>query len=335
MSNAGGFTYRVAQGWEQIPEGFTHKDVVGVGVDSKDRVYLLTRSDPRVMVYERDGTFVASWAEGLFTNRTHGIRIGPDDSVFCVDDGDHTVRKFSPTGELLLTLGTKGVASDSGYDKNLANSDLWDRLVSIKRGAAPFNRPTNISVAPDGELYVCDGYGNARVHRFTADGKLIQSWGEPGTGPGEFYLPHDVWVLEDGRVLVADRENDRIQIFNRDGVYQSEWTHLQRPTGIFIRDGRIYVSELSRRKGMKSFRLGEAKETLPGRVSILDLDGNLVHQWGGQDMAAAGNFYSPHTVCADSRGDLYVGEVVYTDWISKGLAPEGSHSFQKFEKVAG
>ncbi|HEX9015711.1 MAG TPA: hypothetical protein VF960_06865 [Chloroflexota bacterium] len=89
---SGDFSYQVVEGWEQLPAGWTHKDVVGVGVDSRDRVYLLTRSDPRVIVYEADGTFVTSWAEGTFTNRTHGIRIGPDDAIYCTDDGDHTVR---------------------------------------------------------------------------------------------------------------------------------------------------------------------------------------------------------------------------------------------------
>ena len=122
-------------------------------------------------------------AEGLFTNRTHGLTVGAD-AVYCADDGDHTVRKFSSDGTLLLTIGTAGVASDSGYDGK--------STASIQRGAPPFNRPTNVAVAPSGDLYVSDGYGNARVHRFSADGKLIQSWGEPGLAPGQFNLPHGI-----------------------------------------------------------------------------------------------------------------------------------------------
>ena len=333
MAGTRKFDYQVVEGWEQLPAGFVHQDVVGVGVDSRDRVYLLTRGDPRVIVYEADGSFVMSFAEGTFTGRTHGIRIGPDDSVYCVDDRDHTVRKFSPNGELMMTIGTPGVASDTGYDASLTDADLWTRLGTITHGGAPFNRPTNVAIAPNGDLYVSDGYANARVHRFTADGQLIQSWGEPGTGPGEFYLPHDVWVTPDERVLVADRENDRIQIFTLDGQYLTEWTHLFRPTGIFqYKDGRLFVSELSRREGMPSFRLGVQKETRAGSVAILEPDGTLIHRFGGPDMAAPGNFYAPHCICVDSNGDVYVGEVTHTDWVSKGLAPEGAHMFQKFAR---
>jgi DNA-binding beta-propeller fold protein YncE len=223
--------FKVIEGWEKLPEGYTHRDVVGMAVGSRDRVYVLTRGDARVIVYERDGTFVASFGEGLFTERTHGITIGPDDSVYTVDDGDHTVRKFSPTGELLMTIGTPGVYSDTGYQPG-------DWVDKIQRGGPPFNRPTNIALAPNGDLYVADGYGNARVHRFTADGQLVQSWGEPGIGPGQFNLPHGIAVAADGHVFVTDRENDRIQIFSSDGKFLAQWTHVQRPTDVFIdRDG--------------------------------------------------------------------------------------------------
>jgi DNA-binding beta-propeller fold protein YncE len=333
MAGTRKFDYQVVEGWEQLPAGFVHRDVVGVGVDSRDRVYLLTRGDPRVIVYEPDGSFVMSFAEGTFTGRTHGIRIGPDDSVFCVDDRDHTVRKFSPTGELLMTIGTPGVASDTGYDASLTEADLWTRLNTITHGGAPFNRPTNVAVAPNGDLYVSDGYANARVHRFTADGRWIQSWGEPGIGPGEFHLPHDVWVTPDGRVLVADRENDRIQIFTLDGKYLDQWTHLQRPTGIYQdKDGYLFVSELSRRKGMPTYMHGVCEEDQPGRVSVLDSEGRLLHRWGNLDRTAPGQFCAPHCICVDSRGDLYVGEVTWTDWGSKGLVPPDTHMFQKFAR---
>ena len=103
-------------GWEKLPPGYIHKDVDGVAVDSRDRVYLMTRQDARVIVYERDGSFVASWGEGIFTPRTHGIAIGPDDMVYTVDDGDHTVRKFTSEGKQLMMLGTPGKFSDTGYD---------------------------------------------------------------------------------------------------------------------------------------------------------------------------------------------------------------------------
>lgn len=317
-------SYRLVEGWEQLPSGLSHRDVVGVAVDAKDRVYMLTRFDPQVLVYEPDGRFVASFAQGVFTPRTHGLTIGPDGSVFCVDDGDHTVRKFTPDGQLVMTIGTSGVSSDSGYDGKTVES--------IVRGAPPFNRPTNIAVAPNGELYVADGYGNCRVHRFTADGKLIQSWGEPGLGEGQFHLPHGIAVDAEGRVWVTDRENDRIQVFGPTGEFLFQWTQVQRPTQVRIeRDGRVYVSELWWRVGQRSFAHGEIVEHRYGRVSVFDLKGNLLGRIGGEaDPAAPGHLIAPHDVCVDSKGDVYVGEVSYTFAGRAGVVPADAHSFQKF-----
>jgi len=325
MAVSGELSYEVVHGWEQLPSGYTHRDVCGVAIDSRDRVYVITREASRVIVYEPDGRFVASWGEGIFTARTHGITIGPDGSVYCVDDGDHTVRKFTTDGKLLLTLGTSGVASDTGYDGST--------LDSILRGGPPFNRPTNLAVAPSGDLYVTDGYGNARVHRFTGDGELIQSWGQPGTGPGHFNLPHGIWVAADGRVFVADRENDRIQIFSPDGEYLAQWTDVQRPTGLFIdRAGLVYVSELWWRPGQHSYAHGAIEEDLPGRVSVFDRTGKLLKRWGSADRCAPGSFCAPHDVCVDSQGSVYVAEVTWTFAAKAGLVPADCHVFQKFAR---
>jgi len=318
-----GLKFEVAPGWEQLPAGYIHKDVDGVAVDSKDNVYLMTRQDARVIVYDREGHFLRSWGEDIFTPRTHGIAIGPDDMVYSVDDGDHTVRKFTPEGKQVMLIGAPGKASDTGYDGKSHGS--------IKRGGPPFNRPTDVAVAPNGELYVCDGYGNARVHRFTADGTLIQSWGEPGTGPGQFRLPHGIGISPDDRVFVADRENDRIHIYTRDGQLLDIWTHVQRPTDIsFDREGRVYISELWWRPGQESFTNGPIRYDLPGGVRVLDLSGNLLLHWCSADREAAGNFVAPHTLCVDSHGDLYVGEVTWTFGVSRGGVHEDAHTFQKF-----
>ena len=262
------FFYEVDEGWEQLPEGIIHKDVCGVAVDSNDRVYMVTRGDARVLVYEPDGTFVMSWGEDVFTERTHGITIDSNDLLYIVDDAKHVVRKFTPDGKQLMVLGTPEQASDTGYVNKQGFS-------SIKKSGGPFNRPTNSAIAPNGDIYVSDGYGNARVHHFTADGKLIKSWGEPGTGTGQFNLPHGISITNDGRVLVADRENDRIQIFSLNGEYLEPWDHVQRPTDIYIdREGDIYVSSLWWPVGQHSFRKGDIKYNLPGHISILDNKGN-------------------------------------------------------------
>jgi hypothetical protein len=324
---SGDFRYEVVEGWEQLPEGWQHKDVAGVATDSNDRVYLITRSDPRVIVYEQDGRFAGSWGEREFTPRTHGITVGPDDSVYCVDDGGHVVKKFTADGRLLLTLGS-GQPSDTGYDGST--------VPSIKRGGLPFNRPTNLAVAPNGDLYVSDGYGNCRVHRFSAGGELIQSWGEPGTGPGQFNLPHGIWILPDERVLVADRENDRIQAFSPTGEYISEWLDVQRPTQLYSRgDGVVYVSELQWMPGQRSFRHGAWSKRQPARVSIYGENGTLLGRLAEIEGSpcASGSLCAPHGLWVDSCGDLYVGEVTYTFAISRGNAPEGCHMFQKFARI--
>ncbi|MDP8922189.1 MAG: peptidyl-alpha-hydroxyglycine alpha-amidating lyase family protein [Chloroflexota bacterium] len=326
MATMDALAYEVVEGWEQLPAGYRHADVPGVAVDSNDRLYMITRGDPRVIVYEPDGRFVASWGEEVFTPRTHGITIGPDDSVYCSDDGNHTVRKFTPDGRLLLTLGTPNVPSDTGYDGS--------NLATITRGGPPFNRPTNLAVGPNGNLYVSDGYGNARVHQFRADGELIRSWGEPGTGPGQFNLPHGIAVDGDGRVLVADRENDRIQVFSPDGEYLEEWSEVQRPTQIYVAvDGRIYVSELWWKTGQRSCMHGEIGEDRFGAVRVLDQSGRTLARVGGGKPGTRGNFCAPHRLCGDSRGDLYVGEVTYTFAISRGAdAPATTPAFQKLAR---
>ena len=324
--------YDVVEGWEQLPAGFSHPDVAAVAVDRGGRVYLFCRAEHPVLVYERDGRFVRSWGEGMFTMRAHGITVAPDGSVWCVDDGDQTARKFDPDGRLLLTLGTSGRASDTGYDGKT--------VTSIARGGPPFNRPTNVAVAPSGELYVTDGYGNARVHRFSAKGELIGSWGEPGVGPGQFMLPHGIAVHDDGRVFVADRENDRIQIFSPDGEFLAEWD-VQRPTQLaFDAVGNAVVAELPWRAGSRSFRRGQIASHLPGRVSILDKSGVVIARlgdhgpvdpiWGAADPCRPGNFCAPHGLAIDPNGDLYVAEVTATIGVRPGLVPPDCHTLQKF-----
>jgi NHL repeat-containing protein len=322
LSTSVSLEYQPAVGWEQLPAGYSHPDVAAVAVNSKGRVYLFCRAEHPVLMYERDGRFVGSWGEGVFTMRTHGITIGPDDSVYCTDDAGHSVRKFTPDGELLLTLGENGgKPSDSGYDGS--------NLTTIARGAPPFNRPTNLAVAPNGDLYVSDGYGNARVHRFSSTGKLLASWGEPGTGPGQFMLPHGIAVDVRGNVLVCDRESDRIQVFTADGRFTREITDIQRPTQIVLAHGRMYVSELGWRAGQRSFRKGPIERDLPPRVSVLDANGVVVARLGGPDPCAPGSFCAPHGLAVDSNGDLYVAEVVWTIAGKAGLVPPDCHSVQK------
>jgi DNA-binding beta-propeller fold protein YncE len=301
-----------------------HRDVPDVAVDSKDRVYLITRSDPRVMVYERDGTFVKSWGEKMLRGRSHGITVGPDDSVYCIDDRDYIVYKCTTDGKILMTLGNRSVPSDTGYD--ITKPNLYEKLQSITHGGPPFNLPTGLAVGSNGDLYVADGYGNCRVHRFSADGKLVQSWGDPGIGLGQFHLPHDIAADANGRIYVADRQNDRVQIFDLDGKFLEHW-EAQRPAGLYVdRKGLVYVAELPWTTDQISFRNGV--RVLPARLSIFDTKGKLQARWLGDDPNSPIRVSAPHGICADSHGDIYIGEV--NESITKGSPAPGSHSLQKF-----
>jgi hypothetical protein len=158
----GNYRYEVVEGWEQLPNGWSHGDVAGVATDSQDRVYVFNRSEHPVIVYDRDGTFLDTWGDTTLYPRAHGITIH-NDEVYLVDATDQTVRKCTLDGKVLMTLGVSGQVSDTGY-----NAKAPSNLTTIARAAGPFNVPTRAAVAPNGEIYVSDGYGNARVHRYSA-----------------------------------------------------------------------------------------------------------------------------------------------------------------------
>jgi DNA-binding beta-propeller fold protein YncE len=314
--------YRVDESWT-IPCDRGYGETVAVACDSRDRVFLFARGPRPVLVFDRDGRFLASWGEGLFA-RAHGICIGPDDTVYCTDDFDHTVRAFSPEGTPRFTLGTSGRPSDTGA--------VGMDYRTIRRSAGPFNYPTNLAIAPSGDFYIADGYGNARVHRFSADGRLLHSWGEPGRGPGQFNVPHGIAVDSDGTVYVADRENSRVQRFNAAGEYIDEWTDVARPCQVFTGgDGAVYVAELGFRAGRWP-GTGSAEPGAPGgRVSIFDRQGVLQARWGGGDRPCEpGDFFAPHDICVDRHGAIYVAEVTLSAGGRAGVVPASCHTFQKF-----
>ena len=323
---AGGFRYRVAMNWPILPSGWDLVEVTAVATDSRGRVYVFNRGEHPVVICSPEGEFISSWGEGAFA-RPHGITIGHDDAVYCVDDLDHTVKKFSPDGRLLLKLGTSGRFSDTGA----TTVDFRN----IQRTGLPFNFPTNLAVAPNGDLYVADGYGNARIHRFSPDGNLQQSWGEPGNGPCEFHVPHGIAIDRDGMVYVADRENSRVQIFTADGQYMTEWNEIARPCQVFIdNDSIVYVAELGYRAGMWPGTHPPTPDATGGRMSIFNRQGQLLARWGGGDNPCApGDFFAPHDVCVDSHGDVYVGEVTMSAGGNRGLVDPGCHCVQKFVRL--
>jgi hypothetical protein len=278
---AGKHTYEVVEGWGKLPNGWSLGEIPAVACDSQDRVFLYSRSEHPLTVFDRDGRFLASWGEG-FLKDAHGIFIDADDNVFCTDRASHCVYVFNRDGELTMTLGTPGQPGADGE---------------------PFRIPTDAATASTGEIYVSDGYGNRRVHRFTPGGERIQSWGEGGNGPGQFALVHCVRVDPHDRVWICDRENRRIQVFDPHGNYLTEWTGLNHPNTVYFdaREEVVYVAELYH------------------QVSVYTMDGELLAQWGGgKPSETPGEFRGgAHGIWADSHGDLYVGQVWVHDRLQK------------------
>lgn len=307
--------------WPNLPMSLELVDVVAIDVDGAGNFYVFNRGRTPVVVLDAAGRVQAMWGEGVFTE-PHGIHIGSDGSVFCVDYGDHTVRRFSPDGELLATIGTPGRSSDTGVQGR-----DW---TTVQRAGLPFNAPTDIATGPTGDLYVSDGYGNARVHRFDREGELQMSWGTPGSASGEFNLPHSIALGSNGLLHVSDRENNRVQRFTLDGEFVSELPGVHRPNDALpAPDGFTYVAELGYRT-IVAMRL----EAPPGRphsaVSVFAPDDTLVARIGSEDPTKPGSFCAAHSVAMDSNGDLYVGDVGWS--AHAGSPPLGIRAIQKLAR---
>ena len=305
---SGKYTYELVDGWAKYPADWSILDVGGITIDKQDNVYVFNRGAHPLIIFDREGNLQSTWGEGLF-KRAHGSCFDSEGNIYCTDDDNHTVRKFTSDGKLLMTLGTENKPSDTGYIRKF---DFFCSLVTITRGGGPFNRPTGVAIGPSGNIYIVDGYGNAQVHKFTADGKYLFSWGGPGTGPSQFRLPHNIWVDRQERVWVTDRENSRFQIFDSEGKLLDMWTDQLRPTDLSIDDEDIvYISDLA------------------DRVRIYTIDGKLLSEWtaeGAEREKAL--FIAPHAIAVDSQGSIYVGEVAYTGF----KIDRGPKAIQKFAR---
>src|SRR2546427_12905828 len=278
----GKYSYEVDDDWAKLPAGWTIP-VAAVTVDSRDRVYGFSRSPEHpIIVFDRGGNVLSAWGAGLFAF-PHTIRSDAQDHLWIVDCDHAQMFYFSPSGSLVRTIGTRGHRSDTGVDPKDFSSVAYR---NVTHGGGPFNLPTDIAFAPSGEMFMTDGYGNARVHKFSADGKHLFSWGEPGNAPGQFNLPHGVWIDRRERVLVADRENDRVQVFDQNGKLQTVWpTELIGPAFFYVdEDDAVYIPEHN-----------------GGMISILTLDGERLARWGDGPVNR-----SCHGIWVDSHGDLYV-----------------------------
>jgi DNA-binding beta-propeller fold protein YncE len=299
MSNIigeGEYRYEVIENWGKLPDGWQYGEVAAVGVDSKDNSYVFSRGKHPMIVFDRDGNFLRSWGEGLFS-RPHGVHVAPDDTLYCTDDGDHTVRRMTTDGKMLLQIGVPG--EPAPY-----------------MSGDPLHRCTHTALSPQGDIYVSDGYGNARVHKYSPDGKLLFSWGEPGTDPGEFNIVHNICCDEDGWVYVADRENHRIQVFDGNGKFETHWHNMHRPCGLCMTRGKNPIAYIG--ESGPSMSVNVNSPGIGPRVSLWTLEGKRIARVGDASRGRASQFTSPHGVAVDSRGDIYVGEVARTAMKNKG-----------------
>jgi DNA-binding beta-propeller fold protein YncE len=258
-------TYTATATWASLPPGEAWGETSAVASDGKDRIVVLRRVEPSFLVFTTAGRFVKSWGEGLF-QWAHGVRVDRDGFLWATDGADNLVYKLTIDGKRVLTLGRKGVTGDD-------------------RSREAFDRPTDVAVAPGGEVFVSDGYGNSRVVKFSRDGEFLGIiGGRKGAGPGEFDLPHALVIDSQSRLLVGDRENARIQVFDLDGAFLEAWSGLGKPYGLSIAgDDTLYVAD------------AEA-----GTITIAK---------NGKALDVIRDLGRPHWIGIDPSGALYVADV--------------------------
>ena len=291
--------YRTVENWATLPNGRTWGSTAGVAVDRKGNIWVAERCGANscagsnlapILEFDPSGKLLTSFGAGMFVF-PHGITVDKDGNVW-VTDGQgangkgHQVFKFSPKGQVLMTLGKAGVAGDT-HDT--------------------FNQPSAVAIAANGDIFVADGHGgnsNARIVKFSKDGKFIMTWGKKGSAPGEFNIPHALAFDSKGRLFVADRGNNRIQIFDQRGIFIDQWKQFSRPSGIFIdRHDVIYVADSEsgsvapdHSTWKRGIRIGSAKD---GSVTAFIPD----------PVEHATTTSAAEGVAADANGVIYGAEV--------------------------
>ena len=260
--------FQTPQDFLQVPPGLTLGACSAVAVNSKDEIFLFHRGKQPILCFDKEGKFLRSWGDDQI-HTAHGLRVDKEDNVWVTDIGNHRVFKFDPKGKELLALGTGQPGTETDQ----------------------FDKPTDIAFGPKGEFFISDGYGNSRVLKFSPNGGFIKTWGTPGVRGGEFNLPHSIIVDAKERVLVGDRENNRIQVFDLDGKPLAIWRGYA-PYGLaFDHSGNLFVAD------------GRAN-----KVNLLDSAGKVKKSWGRKG-PKPGQFDLAHMLAFDSAGNLYVAEV--------------------------
>lgn len=282
--------YRVVEGWPALPSNIKWGAVISVDSDPKGNIWAFHRAEPPILEFDSSGKLLKSFGNDMFV-QPHGMTIAPDGNIWVTDaqgkDGKgHQVFKLSPDGKILMTLGKAGVVGE---------------------GPDMFNGPTDVVVAPNGDIFISDGHppeSNGRVVKFSKDGKFIKAWGKHGSGPGEFITPHSIAMDSRGRIFVADRGNSRIQIFDQDGKFLDQWKQFGRPSGVYIdKKDNIYVADSqSNAKQNPGFKrgiyIGSARTgKVTAMIPFVEPDPNANNNAGIEGIAAdpMGNIFGGQT----------------------------------------
>jgi len=228
VSAQSGTSYKVDAGWAQLPQG-TNWDgnTTWITADGKGSVMVLVRTAPYFRVFGRDGKFVKAFGDNGLFESAHSVTIDARGFLWVTDSAAHVVHKFSPDGRVLMTLGTRGVAGDN------TSRDL-------------FNQPNHVAIAPNGDVYVSDGYVNARIVHFSGDGKFVRIiGGVKGSQPGQLQLPHGVALDSRGRILINDSDNQRVSVFDKEGKFVETWPYPSRGGIAVAADDTVYISDVN------------------------------------------------------------------------------------------
>lgn len=257
----------------KMPNGWYLQEVTGIAINSEDHVFVFHRGKHPLIEFDSEGNFIRSIAEDLFVN-PHFIKIDKYDNIWTTDVGSHVVLKFNKKLELQMVLGRWNTAGEE-FTQNAMFMHI-------------FNKPTDVGFDSDNNIYVTDGYVNSRVLKFDSNGVFVKLWGTKGDSVGQFNLPHAVVVDKDNLLYIADRQNQRIQIFNTDGKFLKAWNNIGYPWGLVQYDNKFYMTD------------GHA-----GRLVELSKEGKITGVYG-----KPGQIGWPHAIAFDSKGNLYITEVI-------------------------
>jgi DNA-binding beta-propeller fold protein YncE len=277
--NAPDLGYKPVADVFRLPPGMNFGPCSGVAVNSKGNLFVFNRSAHALMEFNGKGKYLRTLAQGVFT-QPHGLRVDAEDNLWATDTGSHIVVKMDPKGRILMVLGIKG------------RTEEWHPAGHLRC----FNEPNDLAFGPAGEIYITQGHGKgeSRVLKFDADGNFLKTWGGEGKGPGQFNQPHSIVADAKGALYIADRSNQRIQVFDGDGRFLRETAHPGTPCGLaFTRDRRHLM-----------LAHGHA-----GKIIRLDLNGRVLGATGGQGKGP-NRYGEAHFLALDRRDDIYVADTL-------------------------